>query len=99
MGKSILDVINQTAKGLTDAGVMDVKTMSDFEELTQYNTSDYLESMADIECYLEAVLDSDAVEFDPELEIYLESELGYLKIAVENVLVAMKRLGESDERD
>ncbi len=33
MSKSILDVMHETAKGLTDAGVMDVQTMREFDAL------------------------------------------------------------------
>ena len=66
--------------------------------LKKYSTSDYLESIADIECYLEAVLDSvnrDKAETLTKRE--LEIELRCLKTALENMLVAVARLGESDE--
>ena len=33
MGKSLLDVMHETAKGLTDSGVMDIQTMREFDVL------------------------------------------------------------------
>jgi hypothetical protein len=66
--------------------------------ITKHSTSDYLESIADIKCYLEAVLDSvnrDKAETLTKGE--LEIELRCLKTALENMLVAVERLGESDE--
>ena len=63
--------------------------------LTEYKTSDYLESIADIECYLETVLESVKVGNTPTKR-ELESELGFIRKALENSLAAVKRLGESD---
>jgi hypothetical protein len=65
--------------------------------LTKHSTSDYLESIADIKCYLEAVLDSVNRDKDETLtKRELEIELRCLKTALENMLVAVARLGESD---
>ena len=64
--------------------------------LTKYSTSDYLESIADIECYLEAALDS-VKDGETLTKRELEIELRCLKTALENMLVAVARLGESDE--
>jgi putative transcriptional regulator len=41
MSKSILDVMHETAKGLTDAGVMNVQTLCEFDALC----------LPEIECY------------------------------------------------
>ena len=54
MGKSILDVMHETAKGLTDAGVMDIQTLRELGMLQEFDRADYLTTTEDIKLYLEA---------------------------------------------
>jgi hypothetical protein len=79
--------------------LLDIEKSKNIEKfslgLTKHSTSDYLESIADIECYLEAVLDS-VKDGETLTKRELEIELSCLKTALENMLVAVARLGESD---
>jgi len=106
MDKSILDVMHETAKGLTDAGVMDVKTMSEFEELTQheretllYITDDYYEISGGIkQLGIENTLDKSQLL---RMTVQKEEEYLHLKSTLIRYLediMDYEETGESDEQ-
>ena len=59
MSNSILDVMHETAQGLTDAGVMDVQTMREFDALCLPEVEQY--DAAHIKAIRESVKVSQAV--------------------------------------